>query len=63
MSPKQINKVKKFLACEDGPTTVEYAVLLALMVGMMVSAIIYVGSESQEISEDVVKGMNGALNN
>lgn len=57
-----MQKVRRFVAAEDGPTAVEYAVLLAMLVGMMMTAITYVGSESQEISDDVVEGLDEALN-
>ena len=60
MSACLIRKVKSFLISEDGPTAVEYAVLLALMVGMMITAIMYVGFEAQEVSEDVVTGLDEA---
>ena len=55
--------VGKFLAGEEGPTIVEYAILLALIVGMMFASIIYVGNEAQRISEIVVDGMDTSLNN
>ena len=52
-----LSKVKTFLISEDGPTAVEYAVMLAMIVGAMIAAIVYVGRESNEISEkDVVRG-------
>lgn len=56
-------KTWRFLTSEDGPTSVEYAVLLALLVGMMVASIIYVGDEAKLMSDVVVDGMSGALNN
>ncbi len=55
--------IGKFLAGEEGPTIVEYAVLIALIVGMMFASIIYVGNEAQRISEIVVDGMDTTLNN
>lgn len=36
--------------------------MLAMIVGAMIAAIVYVGSESQEISEDIVVGLDEALN-
>lgn len=55
-------KIKRFLTAEDGPTTVEYAVLLALLVGLMMSALVYVGEQAQGVSNDVVTGLDDALN-
>ena len=54
-------RASTFLANEDGPTSVEYAVLLALIVGMMFASIIYLGQEVNGISEIVVDGLDEAL--
>ena len=40
------NKVKKFLKSEDGPTAVEYAVMLALIVIVCLTAIRAVGTNA-----------------
>ena len=55
-------KVKDFLVSEDGPTAVEYAILLALLVGMMIAALVYVGDEAKEMSDVVVDGLDNAFN-
>jgi Flp pilus assembly pilin Flp len=49
------------LCSEDGPTIVEYAVLLALIVGMMVAAITYVGNETKAMSDITVNSLQKAL--
>lgn len=59
---RSLEKSRRFLADESGPTAVEYAVLLAMMVGLMIASITYVGSEAGEISDDVVTGLDDALN-
>ena len=41
---KFANSVKKFLVSEDGPTAVEYAVMLALIIGVCLAAISTVGN-------------------
>ena len=56
-----MNSVLRFLRSEDGPTVVEYAVLLALLVGMMVASITFVGDEIHGISEDNKNALDGAL--
>ena len=56
-------KVWRFLTSEDGPTAVEYAILLALLAGMMIASLVYVGDEAQAMSEKCVTGIDGALNN
>jgi pilus assembly protein Flp/PilA len=40
-----MNLIKKFLASEDGPTAVEYAVMLALIVTVSISTITNVGTK------------------
>ncbi len=62
MSSRLTSKIRTFLIAEDGPTTVEYAVLLALLVGLMMSALIYLGEQAQGVSSDVVQGLDDALN-
>lgn len=39
-------KVKQFLASEDGPTAVEYAVMLALIVIVCLTAITAIGTNA-----------------
>ncbi|MBI1916675.1 MAG: Flp family type IVb pilin, partial [Planctomycetes bacterium] len=43
---KWVAKVTNFLASEDGPTAVEYAVMLALIVVVCIAAISTLGSNS-----------------
>ncbi len=40
-----MNLIKKFLASEDGPTAVEYAVMLALIVVVCIGTITNVGTK------------------
>lgn len=40
-----MNLLKKFLASEDGPTAVEYAVMLALIVVACITTITAVGTK------------------
>ena len=49
---KLITKVQKFIQAEDGPTAVEYAIMLALIVIVCITAITSVGTAA-----------NGAFNN
>ncbi|MFO1021950.1 MAG: Flp family type IVb pilin [Planctomycetales bacterium] len=41
-----MNSVKKFLVSEDGPTAVEYAVMLALIVIVCLTAIRAIGTNA-----------------
>ena len=43
---KFANSVKKFLVSEDGPTAVEYAVMLALIVVVCLASVSAVGSNA-----------------
>lgn len=61
-----IPKVKQFLYSEDGPTAVEYAIMLALIVMVCLTAIQAVGSNTSamfdEIAADVAAAQNGQVN-
>jgi pilus assembly protein Flp/PilA len=48
--------VKRFLKAEDGPTAVEYAVMLALIIAVCIAAITTVGTNSNKVFN------NAALN-
>ena len=43
---KFANSVKKFLVSEDGPTAVEYAVMLALIVVVCLASVTALGSNA-----------------
>jgi pilus assembly protein Flp/PilA len=47
-----LNSVKKFLASEDGPTAVEYAVMLALIVVVCIAAVRAIGSNAAQKFND-----------
>ncbi len=46
-------KVERFLKSEDGPTAVEYAVMLALIVVTCLSAITAIGTAAQSTFQKV----------
>ncbi|MCA8997873.1 MAG: Flp family type IVb pilin [Planctomycetaceae bacterium] len=50
---KLTQNVKKFLASEDGPTAVEYAVMLALIVIVCLTAIRAVGQNASNRFNDI----------
>ncbi len=56
-----IDTINRFLRDESGPTAVEYAVLLALLVGMMIASMTYVGDEAKAMSDICVNGIDDAL--
>jgi pilus assembly protein Flp/PilA len=52
-------KVKKFLKSEDGPTAVEYAVMLALIVIVCLTAIQSVGTNAKTTFTNVANSFGG----
>jgi pilus assembly protein Flp/PilA len=52
--------VVEFLRAEDGPTAVEYAVMLALIIVVCVAAVVIVGKETNDRFDDAsLKGVLG----
>jgi pilus assembly protein Flp/PilA len=51
-------KVQRFLVSEDGPTAVEYAVMLALIVIVCLTAIQAVGTNANSVFEDIRDELN-----
>lgn len=54
-------KIGRFLKNEDGPTAVEYAVLLALIVTICLGSIDMVGSKSKSTYKRVGKALKGSI--
>ena len=48
-----LNSIKKFLKSEDGPTAVEYAVMLALIVIVCIAAVRSIGTAANARFEEV----------
>ena len=55
-----ITKVQKFMKSEDGPTAVEYAIMLALIVIVCLTAIQAVGTAANSAFEDVTTQLGAA---
>ena len=53
-------KVQRFLASEDGPTAVEYAVMLALIVIVCLTAIRSIGTNANLTFESVATELSGS---
>ena len=53
-------KVQRFLVSEDGPTAVEYAVMLALIVIVCLTAISSLGTSAQNTFNEVKNSIDGA---
>ena len=50
-------KIKNFLASEDGPTAVEYAVMLALIIAVCIGSVKLVGQNT----DSTFKSVGGSL--
>ena len=57
---KLIERVKNFLQREDGPTAVEYAVMLALIIVVCITAITALGSNANTTFTTVGNAVGGA---
>ena len=54
-------KVQRFLVSEDGPTAVEYAVMLALIVIVCLTAIQAVGTNANSVFEGIRDELNNVV--
>jgi pilus assembly protein Flp/PilA len=54
------NSILRFLKSEDGPTAVEYAVMLALIIVVCLVAISSVGSNANTTFSNVANSIGGA---
>ena len=55
-----ITKVQRFLKSEDGPTAVEYAIMLALIVIVCLTAIQAIGKNASSAFNDIATDLNNA---
>ena len=55
-----INAVKRFLVSEDGPTAVEYAVMLALIIVVCLAAITFLGQRASGTFSNVAQTLPAA---
>jgi pilus assembly protein Flp/PilA len=56
---KLAQKVHRFLVSEDGPTAVEYAVMLALIIIVCLTAISSLGTAANQTFTDVGASISG----
>ena len=57
------NQTAHFLQNEDGPTAVEYAVMLALIIVGTIGAVLSTGNVQQALFFDVADELNSATQN
>ena len=53
-------EIRKFLKSEDGPTAVEYAVMLALIIIVCLVAITSIGTKASTTFSNVANSIGGA---
>jgi pilus assembly protein Flp/PilA len=53
------SKIRRFLVSEDGPTAVEYAVMLALIIIVCLTAIGSIGTNANQTFNDVAAKLGG----
>ncbi|MGQ0637612.1 MAG: Flp family type IVb pilin [Planctomycetaceae bacterium] len=52
--------IRKFIVSEDGPTAVEYAVMLALIIVVCLTAIQAIGTSANTTFQNVATGLGGS---
>ena len=55
-----VSKVQRFIQSEDGPTAVEYAIMLALIVVVCLVSIQGVGKTAKSTFDDIQADLNAA---
>lgn len=58
-----VSKVQRFLKSEDGPTAVEYAIMLALIVIVCLAAIQSVGTNASSRFTDIANQLGAGAGN
>ena len=53
-----VNSVKNFLVSEDGPTAVEYAVMMALIIVVCITTITAIGNNANAKFAEVEKALS-----
>ncbi|MHC4445477.1 MAG: Flp family type IVb pilin [Planctomycetota bacterium] len=54
-----INKAKSFLKSEDGPTATEYAVMLALIIAVCITAVQLIGEKVESMFNTMQAALPG----
>jgi pilus assembly protein Flp/PilA len=57
---KFVGSIRRFLTANDGPTAVEYAVMLALIISVCLVAISTLGSNANTTFSNVAASLGGA---
>ena len=60
---KIVSFFKRFMVEEDGPTAVEYAIMLALILGIIFASVGLVGLETGEMYESISGEVEDVMSN
>ena len=63
MFKNALDSIGLFLREEDGPTTVEYAVMVSLLLGVCFFAIAFLGAETNDTFDQSSTAISGAFGN
>ncbi|MDC0287939.1 Flp family type IVb pilin [bacterium] len=59
----KLTQIKKFLAEEDGPTSVEYAIMLSMIIGICIVAVVYLATKTGDSFDSSSGAISGAISN
>ncbi len=62
MSAGFIKKINRFLQDESGPTAVEYAVMLAMIIIAALGAVLGTGDVQKSLYQDTAQDLHDAMN-
>jgi pilus assembly protein Flp/PilA len=54
-----VGRIRRFLVSEDGPTAVEYAVMLSLIVIVCLTAISSIGTNANSVFKRIASSLHG----
>ena len=63
MFKNSLNAITRFLLEEDGPTTVEYAVIVSLIMGVCFTAVLFLGGRTNDSFDQSSVAIAGAFAN
>jgi len=59
----KMKAIRRFLAEDEGPTTVEYAVMLAMIIGVCIVAAVFLAEKTGDSFNSTSGAISGAISN
>ena len=59
----KLKAVRHFLIEEEGPTSVEYAIMLAMIIGVCIVAVVYLAGRTGDSFDSSAGSISGAISN